>query len=66
MALNGINMVYAQTAAEYPWIKVLTDLGFTEQEIDDFFAGPAYLAWYLDSQFSSFMFLRFSNFSCKV
>ncbi|RNA17676.1 alpha-N-acetylglucosaminidase isoform X1 [Brachionus plicatilis] len=22
MALNGINMVYAQTAAEYPWIKV--------------------------------------------
>jgi alpha-N-acetylglucosaminidase len=23
MALNGINLVYAQTAAEFPWIKVL-------------------------------------------
>ncbi|CAF1010067.1 unnamed protein product, partial [Brachionus calyciflorus] len=46
MALNGINMVYAQTAAEYPWIKVLEDLGFTREEIDSFFAGPAYLAWF--------------------
>lgn len=45
-AMNGINMVYAQTAAEYPWIKVLTDFGFTRQEIDEFFAGPAYLAWF--------------------
>ncbi len=22
MALNGLNLVYAQTAAEFPWIKV--------------------------------------------
>ncbi|CAF1022348.1 unnamed protein product [Brachionus calyciflorus] len=45
MALNGINMVYAQTAAEYPWLKVLSDLGFKQEEIDNFFPGPAYLAW---------------------
>jgi alpha-N-acetylglucosaminidase len=23
MALNGINLVYAHTAAEYPWIQVI-------------------------------------------
>jgi alpha-N-acetylglucosaminidase len=46
MALNGINMAYAQTAAEYPWIKVLLDLGLTRDEIDQFFVGPAYLAWF--------------------
>ena len=46
MALNGINLVYAQTSAEYPWIKVLTDFGFTRKEIDNFFGGPAYLAWF--------------------
>ena len=46
MALNGINMVYAETAAEYAWIKVFQDMGFTRQEIDDFFTGPAFLAWF--------------------
>jgi len=46
MALNGINLVYAHTAAEYSWIKVFADMGFTKNEIDDFFAGPAYLAWF--------------------
>jgi alpha-N-acetylglucosaminidase len=46
MALNGINLVYAHTAAEFAWIEVFTDLGLTRNEIDDFFSGPAYLAWY--------------------
>lgn len=47
MALNGINLVYAQTAAEYPWIKVLIDLGLSYQEVEAYFTGPAYLAWYI-------------------
>lgn len=46
MALNGINLVYAHTAAEYIWISVFEKMGFTRQEIDDFFPGPAFLAWY--------------------
>jgi alpha-N-acetylglucosaminidase len=45
MALNGINLVYAQTAAEYAWIKVLADFGLNDQEIGEYFTGPAYLAW---------------------
>ena len=47
MAMNGINLVYAQTAAEFSWIQVFADLGFDKQEIDDFFSGPAFLAWYI-------------------
>jgi alpha-N-acetylglucosaminidase len=27
-------------------LKVLTDLGFTQEEMYDFFTGPAYLAWF--------------------
>jgi alpha-N-acetylglucosaminidase len=67
MALHGINLVYAHTAAEFIWvltwicliffkinfllffkiqISVYQSLGFTRQEIDDFFTGPAYLAWF--------------------
>ena len=44
MALNGINLVYAQTAAEFAWLKVYQKMGFTFKEINDFFTGPAYLA----------------------
>ena len=44
-ALNGINLVYAHTAAEYAWLKVFIEIGLTEEEINDFFTGPAYLAW---------------------
>ena len=46
MALNGINLVLGHTAAEFTWISVFEKLGFTRQEIDDYFTGPAYLAWY--------------------
>jgi hypothetical protein len=28
------------------YLKVYTDLGLTREEIDDFFTGPAYLAWF--------------------
>lgn len=46
MALNGINLVYAHTAAEFISLSVFKKLGLTRQEIDDFFVGPAFLAWY--------------------
>ena len=45
MALNGINLVLGHTASEFIWVSVFQSLGFTRQEIDDYFTGPAYLAW---------------------
>ena len=45
-ALNGINLVYAHTAAEYAYLNVLIKLGLTYDEANDFFTGPAYLAWF--------------------
>lgn len=56
MALNGINLVYGHTAAEYAWINVFEKLGMTRAEIDSFFTGPAYLAW-LD--FTTFLMISF-------
>lgn len=53
-ALNGINLVYAQTAAEFTYIKVFTDMGFTSREINNFFTGPAYLAWFRMGNLKSF------------
>ncbi len=43
MALNGINMPLAVTGQEAVWQKVLGGLGLTEEEINGFLVGPAYL-----------------------
>lgn len=46
MALNGINLAYAHTGAEYAWVNVLAQFGLSDQDIDEFMPGPAYLAWF--------------------
>lgn len=46
MALNGINMPLAITGQESVWYKVWRNLGLTDQEIRNYFTGPAYLAWH--------------------
>lgn len=46
MALNGINLVYAHTGAEYAWVNVLAQFGLTDQDVSEFLPGPAYLAWF--------------------
>lgn len=43
MALHGISMPLAITGQEAVWQAVLTKLGLSQQEIDTFFTGPAYL-----------------------
>ncbi len=43
MALNGINMPLAVTGQESVWRKVGLRLGLSEEEMRDFFVGPAYL-----------------------
>ena len=46
MALNGINMPLAFVAQEEIWRRVYVALGVTLKELDEHFAGPAFLAWY--------------------
>uniref|UniRef100_A0A0A9Y585 Alpha-N-acetylglucosaminidase n=1 Tax=Lygus hesperus TaxID=30085 RepID=A0A0A9Y585_LYGHE len=45
MALNGFNLVLAFTGTEAVWKEVYLELGLTQDEIDDHFSGPAFLAW---------------------
>ena len=45
MALNGINLPLAFTGQEAIWQRVYNKLGFTDKDLDEHFAGPAFLAW---------------------
>lgn len=46
MALHGVNMPLAAVGQECVWRNVLLRLGYTKDEINDFIAGPAFLAWW--------------------
>ena len=46
MALHGINMPLAITGEEYTWYTVYKGMGFSPQELQSFFCGPAYFAWF--------------------
>ncbi len=46
MALHGINMPLAITGEEYTWYEVYKDLGFSDEDLKDFFCGPAYFSWF--------------------
>ncbi|XP_074117693.1 alpha-N-acetylglucosaminidase-like [Sminthopsis crassicaudata] len=45
MALNGINLALAAVGQEAVWRRVYLTLGLNETEIDEYFTGPAFLAW---------------------
>uniref|UniRef100_A0A8C2P600 Hydroxysteroid 17-beta dehydrogenase 1 n=1 Tax=Capra hircus TaxID=9925 RepID=A0A8C2P600_CAPHI len=45
MALNGINLALAWSGQEAIWQRVYLALGLTQTEIDEYFTGPAFLAW---------------------
>ena len=45
MAMNGINLPLSFTGQEYVWQKLYKSLGLTDQEIKEYFSGPAFLAW---------------------
>ncbi|CAH0718991.1 unnamed protein product, partial [Brenthis ino] len=45
MALNGINLALAPFAQEAVWAKIYKQLGMSQDEIDEHFTGPAFLAW---------------------
>ena len=46
MALHGINMPLAITGEEYTWYQVYKKMGFSDNELKDFFCGPAYFSWF--------------------
>ncbi|HEX5169417.1 MAG TPA: alpha-N-acetylglucosaminidase [Cyclobacteriaceae bacterium] len=46
MALHGINMPLAITGQEYIWYEVYKSLGFSDEDLNVFFCGPAYFAWF--------------------
>ncbi|XP_020641296.3 alpha-N-acetylglucosaminidase [Pogona vitticeps] len=45
MALHGINMALAFTGQEAIWQRVYLSLGLNQSEINEYFTGPAFLAW---------------------
>lgn len=46
MALNGINMPLAITGQEAIWQKVWRQFGISDQQIREYFTGPAHLPWH--------------------
>jgi len=45
MAMNGVNLPLAITGQEAVWYEVYKELGFSDQQIDEFLVGPAYFPW---------------------
>lgn len=46
MALHGINMPLAITGEEYTWYLLYKEMGFSDNDLKDFFTGPAYFSWF--------------------
>jgi alpha-N-acetylglucosaminidase len=46
MALHGINLPLAITGQEAIWYRVWSKLGLTDEEIRNYFTGPAHLPWH--------------------
>lgn len=46
MALNGVTMPLAITGQEAVWYEVWKEMGLTDQQIRNYFTGPAHLPWH--------------------
>ncbi len=46
MALHGISMPLAMTGQEAVWRNVWRSMGLPDQELDQYFTGPAFLPWH--------------------
>ena len=47
MAMHGVNLSLALTGAETVWKNVLTKLGYSKDEINEFVSGSGFTAWWL-------------------
>jgi len=46
MALQGVNLPLAFTGQEYVQRALFKEFGLTDEEVHDYFTGPAFLAWF--------------------
>ena len=46
MALHGINLPLAAIGQECVWRNMLLKFGYSKEEVNEFIAGPAFLAWW--------------------
>lgn len=46
MAMHGINLSLSITGNEVVWYNLLKRLGYSKDEINEFVAGPAFMAWW--------------------
>ena len=54
MALNGVTMPLANTGQEALWQRVWRNHGLTDDQIREYFTGPAHLAWHRMNNIDSF------------
>ena len=47
MALHGVNMPLMLVGADVVWRNVCRELGYTEEDISEYIAGPGFQAWWL-------------------
>ena len=47
MAMSGINLALAFNGQEAIWQRVYLKMNLTQQELDQHFGGPGFLAWYV-------------------
>jgi alpha-N-acetylglucosaminidase len=54
MAMNGINAPLALTGQNSIWDRVYKSLGFADQELANFYSGPAYFNWFWMGNFDAY------------
>ncbi|OKK23000.1 alpha-N-acetylglucosaminidase [Streptomyces sp. CB00455] len=54
LALHGINEVFVQVGAEYPYYRALQRFGYSAEELREWIPGPAHQSWWLLQNLSGF------------
>ncbi|MEU2451547.1 alpha-N-acetylglucosaminidase [Streptomyces sp. NPDC012765] len=54
LALHGINEVFVQVGAEYPYYRALQGFGYSAAELRQWIPGPAHQSWWLLQNLSGF------------
>ena len=54
LALHGVNEVFVQTGAEYPYLQALQGFGYSAEELRGWIPAPAHQSWWLLQNMSGF------------
>ncbi|MFE2282935.1 alpha-N-acetylglucosaminidase [Streptomyces sp. NPDC059443] len=54
LALHGVNEVFVQAGAEYPYYRALQRFGYTAEELREWIPGPGHQSWWLLQNLSGF------------